>query len=76
MDKATIQELQKSSLAVERKVYLLLTRFSDNGSKTIGALTKYYYTHASIGLEEDMNTFLQLCMQGIFGGEDHQICQG
>lgn len=35
-----------------RKIYILLTRFPDNGSKAIEALTGCYYPHASIGLEK------------------------
>ncbi len=49
-----------------RKVYILLTRFPDNGSKTIGFYTNFYYTHASIGLDEDMNTFYSFVKKGFF----------
>ena len=48
----------------KRKLYILLTRFPDNGSKAIQALTGFYYTHASIGLEEDMNTFYSFVVKG------------
>lgn len=48
----------------KRKIYLLLTRFHDNGSKAIGMMTGYYYTHASIGLEEDINTFYSFVTKG------------
>lgn len=37
-----------------KKIYILLTRFPDNGSKAIEALTGCYYPHTSIGLEEDL----------------------
>ena len=49
-----------------RKVYVLLTRFPDNGSKTIGFYTNFYYTHASIGLDEDMDTFYGFVKKGFF----------
>lgn len=48
----------------KKKVYVLLTRFPDTGSKWIQALTGSYYTHASIGLEEDMNTFYSFVVKG------------
>lgn len=48
----------------KRKLYILLTRFPDNGSKAIQAMTGFYYTHASIGLEEDMNIFYSFVTKG------------
>lgn len=48
----------------KRKVFILLTRFPGNGSKVLGAITGCYYTHASIGLEEDMNTFYSFVCKG------------
>lgn len=48
----------------KKKIYILLTRFPDNGSKVIGFLTNSFYTHASIGLEEDMNTFYSFVTKG------------
>lgn len=48
----------------KRKVYILLTKFTDIGSKAIGLLTRCYYTHASIGFEEDMNTFYSFIYTG------------
>ncbi len=48
----------------KRKIYILLTRLSDNASKAIGILTNSYYTHASIGLEEDLNTFYSFVTKG------------
>lgn len=47
-----------------KKIYVLLTRFPDNGSKVIQAMTGSFYTHASIGLEEDMNTFYSFVVKG------------
>ena len=48
----------------DRKIFVLLTRFPDNGSKVIEAMTGFYYTHASIGLDEDMNTFYSFVRKG------------
>ena len=47
-----------------RKLYLLLTKFPDNGSKVIEALRGCHYPHASIGLEEDLNTFYSFVTKG------------
>ena len=48
----------------KRKIYIMLSRFPDNGSRAIEAMTGFYYTHASIGLEEDMNTFYSFVVKG------------
>ena len=47
-----------------RKIYLLLTRFPDNGSKVFELLTGFHYPHASIGLEDDLNTFYSFVTKG------------
>lgn len=48
----------------KRKIYLLLTRFPGNGAIAIEALTGCYYSHTSIGLEEDLNTFYSIVAKG------------
>ena len=48
----------------KRKIFILLTRFPDTGSKIIQAVTGFRYTHASIGLEEDLNTFYSFVVKG------------
>lgn len=48
----------------ERKIYILLTEFPDKGTKFIKAITGLKYPHASIGLEEDMNTFYSFVTKG------------
>ena len=49
----------------KKKVFILLTRFPDNGAKVIQAMTGSYYSHASIGLGEDnMNTFYSFVVKG------------
>lgn len=45
-------------------IYILLTRFPDAGAKAMKAITGFNYTHASIGLEEDMNTFYSFTYKG------------
>lgn len=48
----------------QRKIYILLTRFSDHGTKAIEVLTGCYYPHTSIGLDEDLNTFYSFVTKG------------
>ncbi len=48
----------------KKKIYILLTCFPDTGSRVIQAITGFGYTHASIGLEEDMNTFYSFVLKG------------
>ena len=47
-----------------RKIYVLLTSFRDIGSIFLRAITGCQYTHASIGLDEDMNTFYSFVCKG------------
>lgn len=47
-----------------KSVYILLTRFGDNTSKFVSLVTRCYYTHASIGLEEDMSRFYSFVYKG------------
>lgn len=53
-----------SNKVMKRKVLILLTKFPDNGSKAIHLITNFQYTHASIGLDEDMNTFYSFVTKG------------
>lgn len=48
----------------KRKVYVLLTRLPGNSAKAIHVATGCYYTHASIGLEEDPDTFYSFLCRG------------
>ena len=47
-----------------KKVYILLIKFTDFGSKAITSITGCKYPHASIGLEEDLNTFYSFVNKG------------
>ena len=48
----------------KRKIHILLSDFRDRGSKIIAAMTGCSYPHASIGLEEYMNTFYSFVTKG------------
>lgn len=47
-----------------KNVYVLLTQSAGRGSKAIQFFTNFPYAHASIGLEEDMNTFYSFVFKG------------
>lgn len=47
-----------------KKLLILLTRFPDRGSRLLRFLIGADYTHASIGLEEDRNTFYSFLCKG------------
>ena len=49
---------------MKNTINILLTRFPDNGSKAIGFFKNSFYTHASVGLDEDMNTFYSFVWKG------------
>lgn len=48
----------------EKVIYLLLSRFYNPGAKIIEIMTGCYYSHTSIGLSEDMNTFYTFVVKG------------
>lgn len=48
----------------KKKIYILLTRFRDTGSRMLSTFTGSYYTHASIGFEEDAGTFYSFVKKG------------
>lgn len=52
-----------------KKLYILLTRFPDRGSKWIEALTGCRYAHAAIGLDEDLNKFYGFKVRGFMTEE-------
>ena len=47
-----------------RKLYILLTRFPGLDSDALRWWTRFPYTHASIGLDEDLNTFYSFVVKG------------
>ncbi len=46
------------------RIHILLSNFLDTGSKVITALTGCRYPHASVGLDEDINTFYSFVSRG------------
>ena len=47
-----------------RTIYILLTQFPGWNSRAIRLWTRFPYTHASVGLEEDLNTFYSFVYKG------------
>ncbi len=47
-----------------KKIYVLLTRYPGNDAKFLSWYTRFPYTHASVGLEEDMDTFYTFVSKG------------
>lgn len=60
--------MQLNSIAVQqpqkRKLFILLTQFPGLDAKAMRCWTRFPYTHASIGLEEDLNTFYSFVVKG------------
>ena len=48
----------------KRKLFILLTRFPGLDSDALRWWTRFPYTHASIGLDEDLNTFYSFVVKG------------
>ena len=48
----------------KKSIYILLTNFHDGGSTLLSMITGNKYTHASIGFEEDINTFYSFVYKG------------
>ena len=48
----------------KHKIFVLLTQFPGIDSKALRLWTRCNYSHASIGLDEDMNTFYSFVMKG------------
>lgn len=47
-----------------KKIYILFTRYPGRDAKLLMWRTKFPYTHTSIGLEEDMDTFYKFISKG------------
>ena len=47
-----------------RKIYILLTKFGDIRGRILSAMSGSYYTHVSLGLEEDPGTFYSFVLKG------------
>ena len=47
-----------------KKIYVLFTRYPGRDAKLLMWRTKFPYTHTSVGLEEDMDTFYTFISKG------------
>lgn len=47
-----------------RKIFVLLTQFPGIDSKVLQLWTRFPYSHVSLGLDEDMNTFYSFVVKG------------
>ena len=47
-----------------RKIYILLTKFGDIRGRILSAMSGNYYTHVSLGLQEDPGTFYSFVLKG------------
>ncbi len=54
----------KCEVFVLPKIHILLSNFLDTGSKVITALTGCSYPHASVGFDDDINTFYSFVSRG------------
>lgn len=48
----------------QRKIFVLLTQFPGFDSKALRWWTQFPYSHVSLGLDEDMNTFYSFVVKG------------
>lgn len=48
----------------KRKIFILLTQFPGFDSKALRWWTQFPYSHVSLGLDEDMNTFYSFVVKG------------
>ena len=53
----------------KRKIFILLTKFNTMDAKLLSFLTNSTYTHASIGLEENLNKFYSFVGKGFLEEE-------
>ena len=58
----------------KRYINILLTKHSDNFSLFIVALIRGYYSHASIGFEEERGRFYSFTRRGFIIEEPEKIC--
>lgn len=63
---------ESKSIQTNRRIMILLTRFPDHGSRLISLFTRCYYTHASIGLMEDHNTYYSFVRKGFLVEKAHR----
>lgn len=59
----------------ERYVFILLTKYSDNFSQMILTLVQGYYSHASIGFDDEKGRFYSFTRRGFHVEEPEKICR-
>lgn len=59
----------------ERRVYVLLTRYTDTLSKAVSGLSWGYYSHVSIGFDPAFDTFFSFTMKGFRIETPSRICK-
>jgi hypothetical protein len=60
---------------MKRKINILLTQFPGMDAKALRRCTGFPYCHASVGLEEDMNTFYSFVVKGFIVEDIHRYCK-
>ena len=58
-----------------RKIYILLTRFPGLDAKALSYYTRFPYSHASVGLEEDTNIFYSFVVKGFIVEDIARYCR-
>lgn len=60
---------------MKRKIFILLTRFPGLDAKALTCYTRFPYSHASVGLDEDMNTFYSFVVKGFIVEDIARYCK-
>lgn len=60
---------------MKRKLFILLTRFPGLDAKALTCYTRFPYSHASVGLDEDMNTFYSFVVKGFIVEDIARYCK-
>lgn len=60
---------------MERKLFILLTRFPGLDARAMMCYTRFPYSHASVGLEEDMDTFYSFVNKGFIEEKLTRYCR-
>lgn len=60
---------------MKRKINILLTQFPGMDARALRRCTGFPYCHASVGLEEDMNTFYSFVVKGFIVEDIQRYCK-
>lgn len=58
-----------------RKINILLTQFPGLDARALRKCTRFPYCHASVGLDEDINTFYSFVVKGFIVEDIHRYCK-